>query len=781
MALSSCNYNKHLQPSEQLLWGNRINITAQKKLNNNNELMSQLNAAVVQKPNSVIFGLDLETFNLGRILPRTKLGIYNFMYKPIEKDSQYFYLNKKVAERPVSLSKLAIDKSKLNLKKVMMNQGYFYAEVTDSIRTYKHNRAGVYYNINPGKNYILKSVQYEIKNKAIEKLLLENNTNSFLKYNDIISFSKVASERNRISALLIENGYYNFRPSVITPQIDTQNAALINALDNPFEQLALITDTSFTQKQATGDVKFIFDDSINGELIQPYFFKNIIVNIVEANGNITSSKKMLYSNTYRDINFAYNKKVIDFDLLCDNIYVHKNELFSPREIDATLRRLNNMGSFRNVSVNLENADTNSNMINCIFTINMLGKYSSVYELDASQAKAYDIGAGINVGIRDNNFLKQGNQLNISLQGGLFYNLKRDRTLVDSAFKFQLFRFNYGINTDVNLPKFLGFNRYNLRFNKKLPTTTIAFGLNNYTITNSFSQQSINAKITYSWQQNNVVKWSITPLLINKLFTQTDNLIVNDNIKKSLSPFFIVGSSASFTYNTQLPAFQYHYTYLRLGIEKSGALASLFSKDSDLARFTIFDVELKHYINTKHSSWVNRIFTFYGMPNGNNNTIPYLKQQSAGGQFSLRGWRPFEIGPGSNNIYRQNNLTNVGEIKIETNTEYRFDMFKLFSGFIGVKGALFADAGNIWRFSDTTDNGKAQFKTNKLWKDMAVDGGVGLRFDFKYAILRIDEGVQLRRPYETANNGWANFKDINIGNKEWRRNNAYFTIGINYPF
>jgi len=90
----------------------------------------------------------------------------------------------------------------------------------------------------------------------------------------------------------------------------------------------------------------------------------------------------------------------------------------------------------------------------------------------------------------------------------------------------------------------------------------------------------------------------------------------------------------------------------------------------------------------------------------------------------------------------------------------------------LKGALFADAGNIWNFLDNESNPDATFNGFRSLGDIALGTGVGLRFDFSYFVFRFDTGFKTYNPALPYSERW--FSDF-------RLNRAVFNIGINYPF
>ncbi|HLP19136.1 MAG TPA: BamA/TamA family outer membrane protein, partial [Chitinophagales bacterium] len=150
----------------------------------------------------------------------------------------------------------------------------------------------------------------------------------------------------------------------------------------------------------------------------------------------------------------------------------------------------------------------------------------------------------------------------------------------------------------------------------------------------------------------------------------------------------------------------------------------------------------------------------------------------GGPNSLRGFLIREIGPGgysdpSAYTAETGKKTNTGffnqtgDIKLEMNAEIRFDIYRW------IKGAIFADAGNVWLIrKDTRTLGEFNFK--RFWSEFAVDAGAGLRLDFNFFVIRFDYGFPLRDPRRVEGKRWQ-FKDGQAFKT------GQFQLAIGYPF
>lgn len=68
------------------------------------------------------------------------------------------------------------------------------------------------------------------------------------------------------------------------------------------------------------------------------------------------------------------------------------------------------------------------------------------------------------------------------------------------------------------------------------------------------------------------------------------------------------------------------------------------------------------------------------------------------------------------------------MKIALSAEYRFKIFG------DVKGALFADAGNIWNVLDNVIDNKAKFNSLNDLDEIALGSGFGLRYDLSFLLF-----------------------------------------------
>jgi outer membrane protein assembly factor BamA len=174
--------------------------------------------------------------------------------------------------------------------------------------------------------------------------------------------------------------------------------------------------------------------------------------------------------------------------------------------------------------------------------------------------------------------------------------------------------------------------------------------------------------------------------------------------------------------------------------------------------------------------VMRLYAGIGKPYGNSSILPYSKQFFSGGPNSLRGFQYNSVGPGT---YYQNTDTYGfsqigGDVKLEMNTEYRFNIFHY------LKGAAFVDAGNVWLLKSNPSELGTPFKGSTFLGELAVGAGLGLRIDVSFFILRFDLAMPLRKPWLEESKRWVT-NEIDFGSAAWRKDNLILNVAIGYPF
>ena len=251
--------------------------------------------------------------------------------------------------------------------------------------------------------------------------------------------------------------------------------------------------------------------------------------------------------------------------------------------------------------------------------------------------------------------------------------------------------------------------------------------------------------------------------------------------------FDLGSGATLYYTTNASANPRDtYFYSRLQLDVAGNLLRVFNplmtKDANGSGM-IWNTPYSQFIRaelTLGRTWVwgknngqsiaTRFLAGAGYAYGNSSALPFEKHFYGGGANSLRGWQVRTVGPGTAPMDSSFVIPNqTGDMKLEANIEYRFDIYWKFAG------AIFIDAGNVWTLqgNDSEENRLSRFRWDTFGESIAANCGAGVRLDFGFLLLRLDLGLRVHDP--ARENKW-------VKPAQWFTRDGYAVhFGVGYPF
>jgi outer membrane protein assembly factor BamA len=508
-------------------------------------------------------------------------------------------------------------------------------------------------------------------------------------------------------------------------------------------------------------------------------------------------------------NYIDSTKNFRPEIITRVINLRPRTTYSRENHDFTLSHLMGLGVFKFVNVKFEEAHSDSALLNTNIYLTPLKKKSLRAEIQGVSKSNNFVGPGLTFTFTNRNFLR----------GAELFQLK-----LNTAYEVQvsgqnegkpLNSFEAGLESTLTVPRFITPIRINFNSREFLPKTIFKAGITVQNRVNFFRLNSFNLSYGYSWMETASKTHELFPIDIT--FLQTDKrslefeqqLADNPALANSFENQFIIGTRYSYTLNTQLAEnplqkfeerkFREHNFYFNGNIDVAGNLFRAVQgplSNSDEEQLEIFNSPYSQYVKADidfryywqfdlHNKLATRLVLGAGYAYKNSTTLPYVKQFSIGGSNSIRAFPARSVGPGTYNVREEqlNDSTNTtqfidqrGDIKLEGNIEYRFDIVKI------LKGALFVDAGNIWLLRQDIDNDTREgvkFNTKTFLNELAVGAGFGLRFDFSFFVLRLDTAFPLRKPYLTQD-PWV-LDNIDFRSKTWRKDNLIFNIAIGYPF
>jgi len=404
--------------------------------------------------------------------------------------------------------------------------------------------------------------------------------------------------------------------------------------------------------------------------------------------------------------------------------------------------------------------------------------------------AGNLGVAGNISYQNRNLFRGAEIFNIKLNCALeVQKIFGDETADEVIDQLPFNTVETGVELNVELPRFLipispeKFPKY------FRPKTTIKTGLN-FQQRADYTRYILNSSFGYEWKESESKKHILTPIEISSIKIEPDssfleiiNSIKDKRIQLSYNDHLSMALRYSFIFNNQKVNKLLNFSYFRGNFESSGNLLRLASKvinmqQDEMGSYKIFKIRYSQYIKAdadyrfynivnQHSSLVYRFTLGLAVPYGNIDIMPFDKSFYAGGANGLRAWKLYDLGPGGYSDTATAKFYKTGDVHLETNVEYRFDIYKY------LKGALFLDAGNVWLREKNIQYPNAEFQFNDFYKEIAIGCGVGTRLDFSFFIIRLDAAIPLRDPRRVHELRWVY--------DEMKLTKVNFNIGIGYPF
>jgi outer membrane protein insertion porin family len=678
----------------------------------------------------------------------------------------------------------------------LLNASGYYSPVIkdtirrDTIRFRRHPERNEYrvtidFQVWPGKQLKLDSIGWALTTPALQKLALQTRGQSLLRRGSPYSKQILSAELDRLVALFRNNGYYKFSKEDLYIEKDTVVAGLIDPTLDPFQQAALLEKLRREREHPTINAVVLQRPVIDSSRIMKYSIGHVTIypdlpilqedTVVVSNIDTSSAKGFtIVSRTDKFKPFT----------ITDNIYMLPGQLYQYQNYARTINRFNQMGAWQQTSINMEPSDSADSILDATLKLYPTKKYDISPNLEASR-NTNDIlttgtlfGLAVNLGFHNRDAFREAVQTTTNLRAGV----ELGGDFIQTT--------DFSLSHSIAFPRYIGPHPFKKLFPRDSLRTVIN-GNASYTdrrLSNEqefFTVRSINGSFGWEWSRGNrTYLWRPLNIEYTQL-VKSDSFQTYLNTIPSLNLAFKTGLviGQQFVYNS-VKKHGNRTNFLTFSAEESGATLGLIKSlnDGDLWRFIRGDITYRHHIDFRRTQLAFRAFAGAGLAygkggDGTQETLPFYKAFFAGGPNSMRAWQIRQLGLGSAHFYdtaQQGILDRFGDIALEGNIEYRFPLGTLFT--IKVASALYIDAGNIWDRHpiDTSAAEKgSDFQINRFYKEIAVDAGTGLRFDFDWFIIRFDYAYKLKDPERIQySDRW--FYNMNLFKGQ-------FQLGIGYPF
>lgn len=742
--VQACAVKKYIPEDELLYRGADISLIDSSGSKDRKILMEELEETLYPEPNSKFLGL----------YP----GLH--FYFEAEKEHPGFinrFLNKKFGQKPVYLSDVNLEATEEIFQNRLENTGYFHGKIEREVeKSEKSKTSKVNYTIKQGTPYRIKSIQFEsdsLTSPALADHLDKALGQTDLKENDRFSLDDFKAERERIDDELKEKGYYYFSNNYLLFQADTNRYK-----DKGFD-LYLKLKEGVPEK---AKVPYVIDS------VQVY--ANVINDTVYGVQDTISVKNIEVIQSKSRTAFKPHR-------LRPFVLLEPGQLYSPQKSRYTSRRLSSIGNYKFVNIYYAELDTltddnGQRHLKSVITLSPLPRNTLELRFQGVTKSNDFTGPGIGATYVNRNIFGGGENLNIDMDFGYEKQFSNKSQGTQSI--------SLGLKGSLIFPRLLFPWNFEKSFRYAIPKTRITAGFDYLDRTQLYSLINWSSSFGYTWEQNRFVTHGLDLLRVDYVklshTSQRFEDILDENpfLRRSFEQQFIAGFNYSFTFSELNEPDQRGRLYFQSNLDVAGNIPNLFSKINSAgdktfmglkyAQYAKADIDLSYHYDLSTSGeqkLVGHVFAGYGLPYGNSNSLPFVKQYFAGGPYSVRAFNIRGLGPGSYVPQQKDEsyFDRAGDIRLEANVEYRFPLYSY------LKGALFFDAGNVWLKNENDALPGGKFSSN-FYKELGMGAGFGVRIDIQSFVLRFDLASPLKRPTE---------------NWKFDYKKPVFNFGIGYPF
>ena len=721
LILQSCSVQKYLPENKTLYAGADLKMDFQTPIEKKSVLVEELESVIRPEPNSKFLGVYwglLAHFKAQREKP-------GFLNK---------YFNKKIGEEPVYLSDVDLVKTEDLLNNRLENRGFFNSTITSSIEKNK-NFATAKYKAKLKEPYTLETYQLDSDSLSIYKEIQKNISETPLKPGSRFDLALLKLERKRIDEDLKSHGYYNFNSDFLIFEADTNRT-----------------------KKKRFDLYLRLKNDVPQKSKVPYIIKSVRV---YPNYSLNSEEKNKDKDTViiSGKEFIQKPEFFKPKRLEPFILLKKDELYNPKKSRLTSNRLSSIGAYRYVNIKFDDISRDSindsiRKLDASIYLSPLNKRSLQAELQAYSKSNNFAGPALSLVYNERNLFHEGVIFRATATIGYEWQVAsgKDNKGLSST--------QAALQGDLIFPRILFPIKLEDKFKYAVPKTKISASWDYLNRSELYNLISYGTTFGYQWNQNRYVYHELNPISITYVnpsnITPDFEQILEDNpyLRSSFEQQFIAGLTYTFTYNELGDKNKRSPIFFTTNFDIAGNLINLFAKDRDndgkktlfgleYSQYAKADIDFRYYFKTGDSQFlIGRLFAGLGLPYGNSSTMPFSKQYFSGGPYSVRAFRIRSLGPGTykpDSVTSQSYYDQTGNVRLEANVEYRFPLISY------LKGAIFADAGNVWLTQENLSLPGGKF-TSDFINEFGIGLGAGVRLDIQNFVIRVDVATPVSTPY-----------------------------------
>jgi outer membrane protein assembly factor BamA len=750
VALCSCSVTRHVADGDYFL--SRSTVHADRTAPRDERIEAdELERFVRQRPS--------------RKLLRTNIPAAIYSASDTLRDGFVDRLLRTVGSAPVVLDTVQMRRSATNIEGYLRSRGFYDSRLEVRLDTARR-RARVAYCVTQGVPWRIGEVDYLFRDESLRDEVLADTAARLVRSGDIFDLEVLDAERSRIANSLRNRGYYRFSASNVEYLADSAGGR--RTVD-----LTIVVRRNLAGYNASGEPEY----EPNRRYLISEIFLDPDYNAIRNTAPDTVA--------YRGFKLLTHGKLrIRPRVLARAVDLRAGQLYDASAVERTYADLMRLDYFRSVTILFsEQAD---DMLRCTINAAPGPRQSFRTDLEGSISSNF-LALGGTVGYQNRNLLRGSESFDAS------FTARREflRTRADGG------SYEVGGGVSLTWPRLLAPLPAAIRRRIEIPRTRLEMSLN-YQSRPIYERTLSGARLAYSWSNRHHSSFIIRPVDVNlidvkKIDAAFLDQLRNPYLRNSYRSQLVPGMSLQWTYNSQLrsPDQSANSLVVRLNAETMGNLFAALSRmttdghndpDTGGRYYNVLGMRFSQYARVEMSV-ANRIATGHrtsiawrvlaggGVSYGNATPIPVDRLFYSGGSNSMRGWIVRRLGPGTLPYDDKEYPSQVGNMKLEANVEFRFPVWDF------VHSAVFLDAGNIW-FVGRSDYEQAEmndatvFRFNNFYRQLGLNTGLGVRLDFDRFIFRVDWGVKLHDPGAPAHSRWI---------RSFRLRNTALNFGVGYPF
>ena len=780
--MGSCSMTKHIPEGDQLFTGLKEIIyedveesatatllNAEQGTKNYIATQEEVEAALATAPNGSLFGSSY--YRMPFSWGVTVWNKYSQKQTPFAK-----WMTKTFGKQPVLMSWVNPMLRASVAENVLKNHGYFHGHVNYEAITQKNPKeAKIQYTVQPGRLYTIDSIAYVDFPAEADSMIHSTLDETLIHRGDPFVVANLEAERQRISTMLRNNGYYYYQPDYASYLADT---------------FVVDSKAQLQLKMASG---------IPVAATHKWYIGRISINMKKT---FMEQPTDSFRGRFLVLRYSGKKPPIRPRVILADMKLRPRKEYSYSDYLETTSKINAMGLFSMTEFKFSPRDTTAACDTLDLTLNCTfdKPWDFYIETDFNARTIGRMGPELKMGVTRRNAFRGAEKIDVNVHGSYEWSTSNGSSMNN---------YEYGADASVEFPRIIApfisskMFRRDKRTGKivrrsmfySTPTTLAKASTDIIYRPGYYKMHVVSGEWTYRWQTSECSRHEFSPLTVkyqymNSHTEEFDSVaMANPYLFVTMQDYFIPEMRYTYTYTS--PARLMNPIRWETTIAESGNVVALYDvctgkkwndKDKEMfknpyAQFLKLETDFtKTWTLDRQSKLVAHVNAGVIYPYGNSDWVPNSELFYVGGANSIRAFAVRELGPGAfpgvtDKAYSY--LLQNGDIKLVCNLEYRRQLFG------SLYGAIFLDAGNVWtmqtffREKDWEERYSTKFKLHNLPQQMALGTGFGLRYDLDFLILRIDWGLGLHVPYDTDKSGYFNAHTFKA------HQTLHFAIG--YPF